>query len=85
MTVDGIMVESELHLGCEVPCGNDGQARDLAPIHHAVVKDESRLGTEFGRSHGRFIRCTIRAQVHEEREGDEDGVGQVKEIGNDKL
>ena len=46
MTVDGIMVESELHLGCDVPCGDDGQARDLAPMHHVVVKDKWKLGAE---------------------------------------
>lgn len=50
--------EGELQLGCGVPCGDDEQARDLAPMHHAVVKDKLRLGAEgpeeFGQSHGQF-------------------------------
>ena len=89
MTVDGIMVESELHLGCDVPCGDDGQERDLASMHHVVVKDKWKLGAkgpeEYGRSHGRPTWCTIRAKVHEERNGDEDGVGQIKKEGDGKL
>ena len=40
MTVDGIAVKGELQLGCDVPCGDDGIARGLAPIHYVVVKDK---------------------------------------------
>ena len=36
MTVAGIMVKGELQLGCDVPCSDDGQARSLMPMHHAV-------------------------------------------------
>jgi len=31
---------------CDGPCGDDGQARGLALMHHAVVKDNWRFGTE---------------------------------------
>jgi len=40
VTVDGIMVKGELQLGCDVPCGDDGQERGLTPMYHAVVKDK---------------------------------------------
>ena len=57
MTVDGIAVKGELQLGCDVACGDDGQARGLAPMHHVVVKDKWRLGAdgpeESGQSHRR--------------------------------
>jgi len=35
-----IAVKSELQLECGVPCSDDSQVRDLAPIHHAVVKNK---------------------------------------------
>ena len=58
-------------------------------MHHAVVKDKWKHGAkgpeESGRSHGRLTWCTIRAKVHEERNGDEDGVGQIKKEGDGKL
>ena len=67
---DGIAVKGEFQLGCDVPCGEDGQARRLASMHHAVVKDKWRLDAkgseEFGRSHGRSTWCMIRA-IHGER------------------
>ena len=56
MTVDGIAVKGKLQFGCDVPCGDDGIARGLAPIHYAVVKDKCRdaEGPEMsGRSHRR--------------------------------
>ena len=42
--VDGTVVKAELQLVCDVPCGDDGQARGLALMHHVVVKDKWRLG-----------------------------------------
>ena len=87
--VDGTVVKGELQLVCDVPCGDDGQARGLAPMHHAVVKDKWRLGAEGLEesrwSHGRSTWCTIRARVHEGRDDDEDGVGQVKEGGDGEF
>ena len=29
---DGIAVKGEFQLGCDVPCGDDGQARGLVPM-----------------------------------------------------
>ena len=50
-------VKGELQLGFGGPCSDDVQARDLAPMHHAVAKNNWRLGAEgleeSGRSHGR--------------------------------
>ena len=61
-------VTSELQFECDGPCGDDGQARGLAPMHHAVVKDKWRLSVEgseeSGRSHGRSTLCMIRTRVH---------------------
>ena len=89
MTVDGIAVKGELQLGCDVPCGDDEQARGLAPMHHAVVKYKWRLGAEgpeeSGWSHGRSTWCAIRARVHEERYGDEDSGDQVREEGDGEF
>ena len=52
------VVKGELQLQRDGPYGDDGQARDLTPMHHAVVKDKLRLGAEgpeeFGQSHGQF-------------------------------
>ena len=60
-------------MGATDHAGGDGQARDLVPMHHMVVKDKWRLGTagpkKFGWSHGRSTWCTIRARVHEELNG----------------
>ena len=76
MTVDGIAVKGELQLGRDVACGDDGQARGLAPMHHAVVKDKWRLGAEgpedSGRTHWQSTWCMIGARVHGGRNGDED-------------
>ena len=85
MTVDDIAVKGELQLGCDVPCGDDGQARGLAPMHHAVAKDRWRLGVEGPEESGRFTWCTIRARVHGEREVDENGVSQVREEGDSEF
>ena len=85
MTVDGIVVKGELQLGCDVPCGDDGQARGLAPMHHAVAKDRWRLGVEGLEESGRFTWCTIRGRLHGGRDGDDDNIGQVKEEGGGKL
>ena len=83
------MVKGELQLGCDGSCGDDEQARGLVPMHHVVVKDKWRLGAErseeSGRSHGRSTWRVTRARLHERRDGDEDGVGQVKKEGDDKL
>ena len=46
MTVDGIAVKGELQLGCDVPCGDDGQARGLAP------RDPRSPGGVMGSPHG---------------------------------
>ena len=82
-------MKGELQLGCDLPCGDDGQARGLALMHYVVVKNKCRLGIEgpvkSRRSHGRSTWCMIRARVHGEREGDEDGVGQVKKEDDDKI
>ena len=63
-----IAVKGELQLECGVPCSDDSQVRDLAPIHHAVVKNKWGLGAEgfkeSGRSHGQSVWCTIRARIH---------------------
>ena len=63
-----IAVKGELQLECGVPCSDDSQVRDLAPIHHAVVKNKWGLGAEgfkeSGWSHGRSVWCTIRARIH---------------------
>jgi hypothetical protein len=85
MTVDDIAVKGELQFGRDIPCGGDGQAGGLVPIHHAVVNDKWRLGAESPeeseRSHGRSTWCTIRARVH----GDEGDVDQVKELGDGEF
>ena len=82
-------VMGELQLGCDGPCSDDRQARDLAPMHHAVVKDKWRLGAErpeeSRQSHGRSTWCMIRARVYGGWDGDEDGVGQIKEEGDGML
>ena len=56
MTVDNTVVKGELQLGCDIPCGDDGQARGLAPMHYAMVKYKWRLDSEgseeSGPSHG---------------------------------
>jgi len=50
------VVKVELQLGCDGPCGDDKQAKGLAPMHHMVVKDKWSLGAEgpeeFGQSRG---------------------------------
>ena len=73
------MVKGELQLGCD----DDGQAKGLAPMHYAMVKDELRLRVEgpekFGRSHERSTWCAVRVRVYVWRDGDEDGINQVKE------
>ena len=83
------VVKGELQLGYDGPCGDDEQARGLAPMYHAGVKDKRRLGAEgpeeSERSHGRFTWGTIRVNVHGGRDGDGDGVGQAKEEGDGKL
>jgi len=57
--------------------------------HHTVVKDKWRLGAkgpeESRRSHRRSTWCVIRARVYGGRDGDEDGVSQVKEEDDGKL
>jgi len=62
------VVKGELQLGCDGPCGDDKQAKGLAPMHHMVVKDKWSLGAEgpeeFGRSHGQSTWCAIRARVY---------------------
>ena len=70
------MEKGELQLGCD----DDRQAKGLAPMHYAMVKDELRLRVEgpekFGRSHERSTWCTIKERVQGGgRGGDEDGVG----------
>ena len=64
---------------------DDGQARDLAPMHHTVVMDKWRLGAEGPEEsrwiHGRSTWCTIIARVH----GGRDGVGQVKQEDDGKF
>jgi len=76
------VVKGELQLGCDGACGDNGQARGLAPMHHAVVKDKWRLDVEgskeSGRRHGRCTRRMIRARIHGGRDGDEDGVGKSR-------
>jgi len=68
---------------------DDGQARDLASMHHTVVMDKWRLGAEGPEEsiwiHGRSTWCTIIARVHGARDGDEDGVSQVKEEDDGKF
>ena len=50
------VVKGELQLERDGPYGDDGQARDLTPMHHAVVKYNWRFGVErpeeFGESLG---------------------------------
>ena len=79
----------ELQLGCDGPCCDDGQARGLVSMHHAMLKDKWRLGAEgpekSGRIHAQSTWCTIRARVYGGRDDDEDGVGQVKVEGDGKL
>lgn len=41
------MVKDELKVGCDGPCGDDdGQARVLALMNHAMVEDKWRFGAE---------------------------------------
>ena len=75
-------VKGELQLRCDRSCGDEAKERGLVPMHHAVV-NKWRLGVEaleeFGRSHERSTWCTVRVRVYVWRDGDEDGINQVKE------
>ena len=46
MTADGIAVKGKLQLECDVPCGDDKQAKGLALMYHVMVKDKWRLGVK---------------------------------------